>query len=122
MTTDTTLEKIISRTLRYGVVLSALFMLAGFIAYALTTSSLPLPADSSPVTLWNFFQAQPLAVVISHPYFLFYSGILILLCTPIVRVLIAVATFGLEKDWRLVVVSVVVLLNIIAGMILASMK
>jgi uncharacterized membrane protein len=122
MITDTTIEKIISRTLRYGVILSALFILAGFIAYALTSSSLSLPADSSPATLWDFFLTQPLTVVLAHPYFLFYTGILILLCTPVIRVLIAVTTFSLEKDWRFVMVSVIVLINIIAGMIIAAMK
>ena len=122
MITDTTLEKIVSRTLRYGVVLSALFMLAGIIAYALTSSSIPLPPDSSPATLWHFFLSQPLYVILTHPYFLMYTGILILLCTPIVRVLVAVTGFSVEKDWRFVWISGLVLLIIITSMIIASIK
>ncbi|MGD0338742.1 MAG: DUF1634 domain-containing protein [Bacteroidota bacterium] len=122
MITDTTLEKIVSRTLRYGVLLSAFFMLAGFIAYALTSSSIPLPPDSSPATLWHFINTQPLHVVLMHPYFLFYTGILILLCTPVLRVLVAVASFSLEKDWRFVWISGLVLLIIIVSMIIASTK
>ncbi len=122
MITDTTLEKIVSRTLRYGVFLSAFFMLAGFIAYALTSSSIPLPTDSSPATLWHFFNTQPLHVVLMHPYFLFYTGILILLCTPVLRVLVAVASFSLEKDWRFVWISGLVFLIIIVSMIIASTK
>jgi uncharacterized membrane protein len=122
MINDTTLEKIISRTLRYGVVLSALFMLIGLIVYSLTSSSIPLPPDTSPATLWHFFLLQPLYVTLMHPYFLMYTGILILLCTPVIRILVAVTGFSAQKDWRFVWISGFVLLIVITSMILASLK
>jgi uncharacterized membrane protein len=113
------MEKIISRTLRYGVVLSALFMLAGLIVYALNPAPLVLHFDASPAQLLNYFRTQPLSVVVVHPYFLMFTGILILLFTPILRVTVAVVSFGMEKDWRFVWVSGLVLTIIISSVILA---
>lgn len=117
--TDTTMEKIVSRTLRYGVLLSALFMLAGLLRYALAPASLFLPLDSSPAQIVTFFRTEPLSVVLMHPYFLMMSGILVLLCTPILRVAVAVAGFGMERDWRFVWISGLVLFIIITSIILA---
>ncbi len=118
--TDTGIQKLISRTLRYGVVLSALFMLAGFAAYWLSPSAVPLPADSSVSALWTFFIDRPLGVVLTHPYFLLSTGIFILLCTPIIRVAVAIISFGLEKDWRFVWISGLVLAIIIVSITVAS--
>jgi uncharacterized membrane protein len=118
--TDTIIQKLISRTLRYGVVLSAVFMAAGFLAYSFSSSAIPLPPDSTVPTLWAFFLAQPLGVVLTHPYFLLYTGILVLLCTPILRVIVAMVTFGLEKDWRFVWISSLVLFIIIVSITVAS--
>ncbi len=122
MTTDAKMEKIISRTLRYGVILSALLMMAGFIAYIFSPSTIPFPANSTPAALMQFFFTQPLHIVMFHPFFLLCAGIIVLLCTPIIRVIVAIVSFALEKDWRYVWISTLVLLIIITSITIASAK
>jgi uncharacterized membrane protein len=53
------------------------------------------------------------------PVILMFAGLLMLMFTPILRVITAVYGFAMERDWRFVVVSSVVFI-LLAGEIMYS--
>lgn len=118
---DTTMEILVSRTLRIGVYASSLFMLAGFIVSLFHPESLSnLVGHPSLTQLLSLLQLDSnFFTRLLDPFILFYLGILILLLTPIIRVVIAVASFTRERDARFVVISVTVLLIIFLSLYLS---
>jgi len=108
---DRRMDEIIGRLLQAGVILAAVFVLAGGIVY--------LARHQMPVTNYRVFQGEPaeLRTVpgILHEALalrgrgLIQLGLLILIATPIARVAFSVVAFLYERDWTYVVVTLVVL-------------
>jgi uncharacterized membrane protein len=108
-------ERWTGRVLRVGVWVSASFMIAGLLAATIYPST--VIAFSSNPTLGNL-----VIRILSgsfDPITLMFAGIVFLMFTPILRVITAVVGFGVERDWRFVFVSSVVLL-LLAGEIVYS--
>ncbi len=109
--TDRRMDEIIGRLLQAGVILAAVFVLAGGVVY--------LARHSTPVTNYHVFQGEPAelrtAPGILHEALalrgrgLIQFGLLILIATPIARVAFSVLAFLYERDWTYVVVTLVVL-------------
>jgi len=109
--TDRRMDEIIGRLLQAGVILAAVFVLAGGVVY--------LARHSTPVTNYHVFQGEPaeLRTVpgILHEALalrgrgLIQLGLLILIATPIARVAFSVLAFLYERDWTYVAVTLVVL-------------
>jgi uncharacterized membrane protein len=109
--TDKRMDEIIGRMLRAGVILSAVFVLAGGAVF--------LARHPEPVTDYRVFQgeAEELRTVsgIFHEALavrgrgLIQLGLLILIATPIARVAFSVVAFLYQRDWTYVVVTVIVL-------------
>jgi uncharacterized membrane protein len=105
------MDEIIGRMLRAGVILSAVFVLAGGAVF--------LARHPEPVTDYRVFQgeAEELRTVsgIFHEALavrgrgLIQLGLLILIATPIARVAFSVVAFLYQRDWTYVVVTVIVL-------------
>ncbi len=117
---DTEMENLVSLTLRWGVTVSSVFMLCGFILYATSITPLSPPHRLSFEQLLsllthdkNFLQR------IAQPNIFFYFGIIGLTLTPILRVMIAVFSFLREKDWRYVFVSTTVLIILLLSISLS---
>ena len=118
---DTAMEILVSRTLRIGVYGSTLFMLAGFLVSLLHPETLSNPIGHPSLTQFLSllqFDSEFFTRFL-NPFILFYLGILVLLLTPIIRVVIAIVSFTLERDVRFVVISVTVLLIIFLSMYLS---
>lgn len=108
---DRRVDEIMSVLLRTGVVLSAMFVLAGGIVY--------LARHQMPVTNYRVFQGEPAELRTSPGILhealalrgrgLIQLGLLILIATPIARVAFSVLTFLYQRDWTYVVVTLVVL-------------
>ncbi len=112
-------ELIISNVLRGGVLLSAAIITAGVVdfyrEYLASYGSAPLYQDY-PHTLGQVItdleQGNPLAIIT--------LGLLVLLATPVVRVAVSIVAFGLERDWRYVVITSCVLLIIVVSFVLGA--
>jgi uncharacterized membrane protein len=91
--TATRLERTIGRVLRVGVVASSIGLGLG-----LGLSWLGAPDASSP---------------------LFQIGVIILLATPIARVLVSIVEYVNQRDWPFVVVTGIVLLELMASVVAA---
>ena len=105
------MDEIMGRLLRAGVILSAVFVLAGGGVY--------LARHAEPVTDYRVFQGEPeeLRTIsgIFHEALAFRGrgliqlGLLILIATPIARVAFSVVAFLYQRDWTYVVVTLIVL-------------
>ena len=102
---ERTMQHAISRTLMAGMSVSGVLMAAGFALYAAQPSwhDAGVPAFDRALLAGGSMQA------LLNPFLYLYAGILVLMCTPVVRVCISVAGFARERDWRYVAISSVVL-------------
>ncbi len=116
---DRLMEVVMGRLLQVGVLLAATVVLAGGILYLVTHAG----AQSN----YRVFAAQPLRLRhpaamlrgIAHgdPLAVIQLGILLLVATPICRVIFAAIAFALEKDRLYIVVSAIVLAVLLIGML-----
>ncbi|MGO8946826.1 MAG: DUF1634 domain-containing protein [Ktedonobacterales bacterium] len=108
-------ELIISSVLRGGVILSAIVISIGVVAYYLATSPrLIYPGGrnypSSIPTIWfGLTHADPVAIVA--------LGLVILLATPVVRVAVSIVAFAISQDRLYVAITTLVLLILILSLL-----
>jgi uncharacterized membrane protein len=106
------LEKIISWTLRIGVILSAMLVVAGSITYFLERSTNQAPSSNFSVLLvfQDLLRGNPIALIL--------LGVIVLVATPIARVLELVISYGWEKDRTYTLLSFLVLALMLVGIVL----
>jgi len=103
---------IIGWILRGGAILSAAIILIGILLFLLHPGDLPETSlQVFPHTLdqvWTgLLELQPQAVIA--------TGLLLLLATPVMAVTAAAVTFAFERDWRYVVIALLVLAILITS-------
>lgn len=108
---DQRIDLIMSRLLRTGVLLSALFVLAGGALYLLR--------HPAPVTDYRHFQGEPTEfrtvpgilheALAGRGRGLIQLGLLLLIATPIARVAFSLLAFLYQRDWTYVLVTLIVL-------------
>jgi uncharacterized membrane protein len=109
--TDQQFEIFLGKLLRTGVLIAALIVLAGgmwFLSEAhgarreyKTFRGVPAELSSLPAIVRGAIGGQALALI--------QLGILVLIATPVARVLFSMLGFGLERDWMYVGVTAIVL-------------
>jgi uncharacterized membrane protein len=98
-------EHAISLVLRYGSLSSAVLMALGLALMLLRGSATALAGFhrvEAAVLLAGLVRSDPAAVT--------EAGVLLLLLTPILRIIVAVLSFALERDLKYVLISLGVLL------------
>jgi uncharacterized membrane protein len=108
---DKTLETIIGYTLRIGVVAAAVLVLAGGVYYLIENA---FTAADYHVFYPAAKHSADLSAIVQNALALdrlgiIQLGLLVLIATPIVRVMLSVVAFALERDLLYVAVTVVVL-------------
>ncbi len=111
-------EVVISFILRAGVVVSGLIIAIGVVIYYVRAAGQRIPPLIEPIphTIPAVFQGlgagDPLAVIT--------LGLLLLLLTPVLRVVVSIAAFAIERDWRYVVITTIVLIILIVSFLLGK--
>ena len=106
-------ERWTSRVLRLGVMISAGLMILGLLLAAFFPSLLgPLLTSPSLGSL-----AGRMVSMSFDPATLMYAGLVMLMVTPVLRVITAVFGFAFERDWRFVIVSSMVLCMLVGEII-----
>jgi len=105
------MDDIMGRLLRTGVILAAVFVLAGGVVH--------VARHPQPVTDYRVFHGEPEELrtvpgiiheaLALHGRGLIQFGLLILIATPIARVAFSVVAFLYQRDWTYVVVTLIVL-------------
>ena len=108
---DKGVEIFLGKMLRWGVLLAALVVFGGgvwFLAESRDTArnyrtfrGEPAELRSLPAIVHQAMALRPLGVI--------QFGLLLLIATPVARVLFSVLGFGLERDWMYVVITLLVL-------------
>jgi uncharacterized membrane protein len=110
-------ELVIAFILRAGVVVSGAIIAVGvLIYYVRAATGHRLPADTIPHTLHmvthGLATGDPLAIIA--------LGLLLLLLTPVIRVAVSIGAFAIERDWRYVAITTVVLVILIISFLLGK--
>lgn len=93
------------------MLLSLTMMIAGLVWYALAPSG-------NDVTLGPAQAIQ--AMIDGDPIGLIDLGIMVLIATPLLRILVALGTFAHGREWKFVAVSLVVLLVISVAILIGA--
>ncbi|HLJ49708.1 MAG TPA: DUF1634 domain-containing protein [Bryobacteraceae bacterium] len=111
MSADERLDVVVSVVLRVGVTLAAVLVAAGGILY--------LAGHAHDAPDHRVFRGAPqglthlggifTGVLSLDPLFVIQLGLVILIATPVARVVVCAGAFGLERDWVYTVVSLLVL-------------
>lgn len=108
---DVKVENIMGNLLRFGVIISAIFVLIGGVFYLLKYgSSIPDYSQfrGEPESLKNISKIFSDTVSL-HSRSIIQAGLLVLIATPIARVIFALIAFTIQKDIIYIAVSVIVL-------------
>lgn len=99
--TDSRIQVIVGNLLRVGVVTAAAVVLAGGVWY--------LAANDEAKPDFHNFQPQHGVMAWTHGLAVIQVGLLLLIATPVARVVFSLAAFALERDRVYVAVTLVVL-------------
>jgi len=108
---DKSVELFLGRLLRWGVSLAALVVFIGGVWFVAESSDVPQSYRvfrGEPVELRAVAQIVHSAIGL-HALGLIQFGLLLLIATPVARVLFSVLGFALERDWMYVVITLLVL-------------
>lgn len=111
-------EKTVGKLLRTGVIIASLVVLAGGVLYLKKFGGLARPdyhifkGEESSLITFNgifkgFFTAKPAGII--------QFGVLLLILTPIFRILFSLVAFAIEKDRLYVCITLIVLSIILAS-------
>jgi uncharacterized membrane protein len=111
---DSDLETVIGQLLRYGVLLSSIIVAAGGLVYLVRHGSEP--------PLYRQFNGEPAKMKNIGPLWqavlrgegrpLIQLGLLVLVATPIARIVLSIFGYLLEKDYLYVAITAIVLVVI----------
>jgi uncharacterized membrane protein len=108
---DKSVEIFLGKLLRWGVLLAALVVFVGGVWFLAKAYDMPhnyRTFRGEPAELRSVPQIAHQAMQLS-PLGLIQFGLLLLIATPVARVLFSVLGFALERDWMYVVITLLVL-------------
>jgi len=103
------LDRIVHQLLIVGLVISITLMLLGMGLALARGEGMPTTATSPGETLRQARAGQSAGIMT--------LGLLVLIATPILRVIGSIVTFVYERDWLYVVITTVVLLIVVASLL-----
>lgn len=104
------LNRLVSHILRGGVLVSVAVLVAGFAVALVQGTPAPSNADPPGRVLRDAIQLRPEGLL--------SLGILLIIATPIARVVLSIVSFAKEGDARFAAIASIVLLNLIIGLAL----
>lgn len=107
--TDIDLNRSVGNLLRIGVLLSVITSFFGFIKLSLEGFEMPKDYASLEITEDNIWQSFWTSLMNFEGMAIIQLGILLLILTPLVRIIFALIGYIKEKDYTYVVVSLIVL-------------
>jgi uncharacterized membrane protein len=113
-------EKAVSLVLRVGVIASSSIIFLGLVLLVLKGSITGDMRIDAPIPSPRTIAAVLSGLVALDPASILAFGVLTLIATPFTRVAISIVAFALERDWRYVVITAIVLIILILGILLGK--
>jgi uncharacterized membrane protein len=117
--TDVQMDRAIGIILRTGVVIAGIFVAIGGTAY--------LMAHAGTAPSFAHFQGAPprltsisgvvRGATLADPLIIIQFGLIVLMATPVVRVIACVAGFAVARDWVYVLISLIVLTLLLISLV-----
>jgi uncharacterized membrane protein len=116
---DQRMETMMGRLLQAGVLLASATVLLGGVLYVKANASHPASYHTFASEPGDLSHPLQLPALLAHgnPAAIIQLGILLLIATPIARVVFAVIGFAIERDRLYVLVSLIVLAVLIFGLL-----
>ena len=115
-----TVEKAVGIVLRTGVILSAAIICAGLALLAAKgVISNDMRIDAA-IAYPRSLGALMAGILALDPASVISLGLLALIATPFVRVAVSMVAFALERDWRYLAITALVLAILIVGILLGK--
>ncbi len=106
---DIDLNRSVGNLLRLGVILSVAVSLVGFVRLFLEGYKMPVNFKALDMTTENIFTKFWKELLRGEGMAIIQLGILLLILTPVMRIIFALAGYLKEKDYTYVVISLIVL-------------
>jgi len=117
-TADDRLDRLVGIVLRSGVTLAAAIVLIGGVAWLASRNKVvPDRHRFHPAGHFSELGGIVHGVIALEPLYLIQLGLLLLIATPIVRVLVCAIGFAGERDWAYAFISTVVLVLLLFSVI-----
>jgi uncharacterized membrane protein len=115
---DKDMQQMIGNILRYGVICSAVCVFTGGMIYLAGNDQQTIDYThfSGSVDTWHTVKGIVHGVAAGQGASIIQLGVVLLIATPIARVLCSLVVFALEKDYLYVVITLLVLLIIFYSM------
>ncbi|MCF6514748.1 DUF1634 domain-containing protein [Lactobacillus sp. S2-2] len=107
------IETTIGKILRYGVIISSIVMIIGLIMYVIMGST-----GYTESFHYNSISELINGIINFKPYAIMMLGLLLLILTPVLRVVVSIYSFYKEKDYLYVYITVFVLIILIISFII----
>ncbi|WP_434979923.1 DUF1634 domain-containing protein [Daejeonia sp. YH14] len=106
---DIDLNRSVGNLLRLGVILSVAVSLVGFVRLFVEGYKMPVNFKALDMTTENIFTKFWKELLRGEGMAIIQLGILLLILTPVMRIIFALAGYLKEKDYTYVVISLIVL-------------
>ncbi len=113
------LENILSLNLRLGVIISMILLIIGLILALVEggfASALTMPNVSTSSMHIGFADTIKGAVQLQVTSVIFL-GLMVLIATPVLRVMLSLVSFLFKRNWIYVVITFIVLVNLIVSIV-----
>ncbi|MFW9993855.1 MAG: DUF1634 domain-containing protein [Candidatus Odinarchaeota archaeon] len=104
------INRIIFILLRGGMLLSSFLLAVGFILLLIFPITAPVPNPTFNTVLQLIFTYPQLGLIL--------IGLLVLMITPILRIVLSIAIFSVDKDWNYTVICSIVLVLVVVSIFL----
>ena len=95
-----------------GLILSVVLMLVGLVLALITHKSIPTTVPSLDIVFSSVLTLEPSGLIA--------LGLLILVATPIVRVISSIIVFIIIRDWHYMMITFIVLITVTISMLLGN--
>ncbi len=112
-------ERAVSVVLRTGVLVSAVIVCLGLALLAVKGLPRDLRIDAA-ISFPRSLSAVMAGLVALDPASIVMLGLATLIATPFARVAVSIVAFALERDWRYVIITALVLAVLVMGLVVGK--
>lgn len=116
------LQQLVGNILRWGVIIAMTIVIIGFVVYIFQKGTQPIDYSVfNPVRFQGFAHMME-GLSLGRSESIIQTGVLLLIATPIARIVFAMIGYGLERDRLYVIISLIILAIITFSIIYGAVE